>query len=277
MYSRKSLFTVGLCLVALVALALAGCGDDNKTTSTKNTLTGAAYTQSSTHVTALVDSSITVIGNGLATVVIGATDEDFAQIPGLFYGSGGDVVADSAWVVVSNTNLATNVSDFYIDSLQYRRDNQVQFEARSADALTIRHLWRRTTEDTTVAYGNYEIKGNLVAANLDGDNATISGTVNLDFDSKITVNQEPIWENISAVSTYNDFVINGSDNWVNGCPGSGVVNATVQYIRKVGDAAPDTTNFEFTLTFQNGVAQSEAVSGAQSASYTTDYCDVSAN
>lgn len=277
MSSRKSLFTVGLSLAVLAMVAMVGCGDDNSTASNTQ-LTGAAYTQSSTHVNALVDSSISVIGKSLATVVIGTTDRDFDQVPGLFYGSGGEANADGDWLVVTNTTLSTGVTDYYLDSIQYRLNQQVVDESRSANAMLVRHLWRRTSEDTTLAYGDYEIRGDLTINALDTDNATVGGTVELDFDSKITVNQQPIWEEISVVSSYSDFTIGtGYDNWVNGCPASGTVTADVRYIRTVGTTAPDTTDFEYTVTFNNGTASTQAVSGNQTGTYSTDYCQLIGN
>jgi len=278
MSSRKSLFTVGLSLATLAMIALVGCGDDN-TTSSNDRLTGEAYTQSRVEVNALVDSSISVIGNSLATVVIGNSDEDIAQIPGLFFGNGGgDATNDGEWLVITNTTLSTGVTDFVIDSIMYLVNGVSHNDASSADALTVKHLWRRYADDTTLAYENYNVTGALDIEGLDTDNVSVGGTATLSVDSKSTVNQEPVWETVSIVSTYDDVAIGtGSDNWVTGCPTDGTISADVTYISKVGDAAPDTTVLEYLVQFDNGSANIRATSGTQSSVYQQDFCESSSN
>ena len=67
MRSRKSLFVLGLFVLGLAAISLVGCGDDEKGTSTNpNLLSGEDYAATTAHVNSSVDSTLTVIANGLA-------------------------------------------------------------------------------------------------------------------------------------------------------------------------------------------------------------------
>jgi hypothetical protein len=279
MSSRKSLFAVGLSLAALALLALVGCGGDDKTTSSANLLTGTAYNGAVNQVNALVDSTLGVIGKGLTTVIIGTTQDDIDQVPGLFYGSGGgDATSDGNWLVLTTTSLATGVTNYYLDSIQYLKADQPYHDAATADAMTVKHYWQRYVEDTTSSYQNYEIRSDLAVTTLSSDNATVDGENVLTLGTKTVGSQETVWENYRIVSSLESLSIGSGDNaWMDGCPVSGTVASNVRYIRTVGDTAPDTTNFEFTLTFDDGSVTASVVSGVQSNVYTNDFCTVGSN
>lgn len=279
MSSRKSLFTVGLSLAALALVALVGCGGDDKTTSSATLLTGSDYNGAVNQVNALVDSTLSVIGKGLTTVIIGTTQDDIDQMPGLFYGNGGgDATAEGDWLVITTTNLATGVTDYYLDSIQYLKVGQPYTDAATADAMTMKHFWQRYADDTTASYDNYEMRGDLDVTTLSADNATVDGVNTLSLDKKTVGTEETVWENFRIVSTMQSLTIGSGDNaWMDGCPVSGSVSADVRYIRTAGAAAPDTTNFEFTLTFDNGSVTAAVSSATQTNVYTTDFCTVSSN
>jgi hypothetical protein len=281
MSSRKSLFTVGLSLAALALVVLVGCGGDDKTTSSGNSLTGTDYNSAVNQVNALIDSTLSVVGKGLTTVIIGTTQNDFDQVPGLFYGSGigdGDASSDGEWLVVTNTNLSTGVTNYYLDSIQYLRVGQPYHDAATADAMTVKHYWQRYADDTTSSYEAYEMRGNLGITTLSADNATVNGINTLSLEKKTVGTQETVWENFRIVSALQSLSIGSGDNtWMDGCPASGTVTADVQYVRTAGAAAPDTTNFEFTFTFENGSVSTLVASGTQTNVYTTDFCTVSGN
>ena len=281
MMSRKSLFTVGLSLAALALVALVGCGGDDKTTSSGNLLTGTDYNSAVNQVNALVDSTLSVVGKGLATVIIGTTQNDFDQVPGLFYGStgdGGGASSDGEWLVVTTTNLSTGLTNYYLDSIQFLRVGEPYYDAATADAMTVKHYWRSYADDTTASFQNYEMRGDIDISTLTSNNATVGGLNTLSLDKKTVGTEETVRENFRIVSALNNLSIGaGDDAWMDGCPASGTVSSNVRYIRTVGTAAPDTTNFEFTFTFEDGSVRTQVSSGSQTNLYTTDFCTLGSN
>lgn len=277
MSSRKSLFVAGLFVVALAAVCLMGCGDDDKGTSTSpNLLSGEDYVATTSHVNGLVDSTLSVIADGLTSILSGvASDGDVVeQMPGLFYGPGvpGDGTYDDVWLVVTAASLTASGTSYYLDSLQFTVAGVPQQTSVGADHLELRHLWRVSSDDTTVTYTDYESQGQLYFDNIDGNLSTVSGTLTLEVDSK-EVGATTEWKTWDVTFELNGLTVDRlTGSWSNGCPTQGEINATVTYVSQVGTADPVEVAYEYTITITDGAAAVSAVSGTKSATYNVEYC-----
>lgn len=277
MSSRKSLFVAGLFVLSLVAIGLMGCGDDDKGTSTNpNLLSGEDYVATTSQVNGLVDSTISVVADGLASILSGVAGEgDIAtQMPGIFYGPGvpGDGSYDDTWLVVTAAQLSASGTIYYLDSLQFSVNGVPQMTSVGADNLELRHLWRVTTDDTTASYTDYETTGTLEFEGVDGDLATVSGTLTLEVESKEvgTTTEWNTWE--IAIDLTGVTIDKSTGSWANGCPGQGTIDATVSLTTQVGQDNPTVTEYEYTITIEDGSATVAAVSGTKSATYSVDFC-----
>lgn len=275
MSSRKSLFVAGLLILCLAAIGLMGCSDDNKGTSTNpNLLSGEDYVATTSHVNALVDSTLSVVADGLAGILSGvASDGNTAeQMPGIFYGPGipGDGSYEDTWLVVTAASLTASGTVYYLDSLQFTIGGVPQPTSVGAEHLELRHLWRVTNDDTTVTYTDYETRGQLDFAGVDGDVATVSGTLTLDVQAK-EVGTSTEWNTWNVELDLTSLTVDKqAGSWSNGCPTTGELAATVTLVSQVGAAEPVTTEYEYTITITDGSATISAVSGTKSATYNVD-------
>ena len=283
MSSRKSLFIVGLSLICLSLVGLIGCGGDDKTTSnTGNLLSGDDYNAASSNVNTLVDSTLTVVTDGLNTILVGIVDEDVAQLPGLFYtgvnpGTGG-ATTDGEWIVVTATDLSTGIAELYVDSLQFLRDGQVTSGSAAADAMTMKHLWSKRNGDTTMTHTDYELVGQLDFTNLDQNVASVSGTKTFTVDSKIVGQTNTEWKDYTVEATLEELTFDRAVNgWALGCPTSGTVSVDLTYTYQLDDATPVETEYSFEVSFTSGSAEVEVSSASKVNQYSVDFCSISAS
>jgi hypothetical protein len=213
------------------------------------------------------------VSKGLSVVLTGTNDTQLDLLPGMFYdnvgGSGASPEGD--WYVLSATSLAAGVNSLWVDSLQFLRQGAPLENFAEADGMKIRHLWESYNDDTTASYSDYRITGNYTVSDLDVDMAVVNGTSSLSLVRKDVDQTVTTWKEYSVSVLLADVSIEKND-WVNGCPGSGTADASVELVITTDAGQADTLSYEFSLAFFNGTMTAAVTSDSKSGEYTVEFC-----
>ncbi|MBN1212447.1 MAG: hypothetical protein JXA92_07700 [candidate division Zixibacteria bacterium] len=278
MRSSKFFFVVGLTLLAVLGLMFGSCSDDKTTTANSNAIIHDQYDETQEQVDAFIDSTLAVFHTCLNIIDIGNDVNADTSTSLVLYSAvePDSVVISDEWYLVytSDVDLAAGYSNVVLDSIRFLQNGVFQDSPRNADALNIRHNWDFENLDTTVSFCNYSNNGDITLYDVDADTTTVTGTTSLQVTSRdindfITVQRDfDIQLTLSNLKVEN---IDGDYNF--GCPYSGTITATVELTYQLGESDPSITNWEFVLTFENGVASAVVTLGTKQAEYTCDFCD----
>ena len=278
MRSSKSIFLAGCLTVLTVALLGLGCSDDRTATTVVPVVEDngieALLEEVSSQVNANVDSIITVVGSGLevATFIdIGIGDIGDALM-GSLHPDG--TIGDGNWIVSWATDLQAGLGTLNVlDSLTYIVDGALSINARNATAMHVKHYYTYVSVDTTVSSTDVSNFGNLGFAGIDGNTATINGTYRSIINDKEVSVAGTTWNDWTIEATVTDLAVTKTGSaWTNGCPATGSIVINLEHRFAQDLDVPVTTVWDMTVTFTDGNAAVEVVTGQLSTSYENSFC-----
>lgn len=270
---RRNSFTsrTGLVLVFLLAIAIAGCSDHDKSTSSTSGGFGISedYSMTQGEVNAVTDSVVSFMGDAFGTRVSLASG---GIIDPVFYvpidddsdNVGSDYNFSTGWHVVSVTRLATSYESSWIDSVQFRNSGgNFQHQGATCDQLTYRHRFTRSDLDTTDAYYNRSGVWSFTIEGFLSTQVTANGTIQISTEKKYQDQSDStIVRTYEYTATMTDLVVNRtSGGWNSSCPESGTVTSTVNTTYKRGSGDTVSRTWTVTVTFDEGNASIHIESG----------------
>lgn len=281
MRSRKSFLGVSLCLVLSLVIWLVGCGSDSST-GTNRSLSGPEYQAVTAEANLLVDTALTYVSNGLATVLTTNDNDvdirDMNAIAGLFYGgtlpemSGGFI---GNWLVTYGSDVSASGTRFFSDSLAYWDQGEPMNTSAGADRAELRHYSELSVDDTATDYSTYQNSSRFDFYDVDTDIATVGGRGTAVVSNKTAYVDSTVWQSFNISATFTNMVLDRTqDGWDLGCPTSGNCTGTVQFVHALTEVNADTVLYEFEITFNNGTASVQFTKGHRRDGYDVELCDL---
>lgn len=280
MRSGKLFSVFSLMLLVSLTMFMVGCGDDDPT-NTRGSLTDPQFMVVQDQVNEYVDSTMSFVMDGFKAMTGISTG---GNIDPIYYGP---VFPDSDNVSVTyvggwhvaNVLKSRNEFQFSIlDSVQFYTDGQVSQLGNNADTVYLRHQWEYVMADTTVS--NFGVNGfsNYDLRNLQGTEAFVDGSQDLEMHTKFVSADSTVWYGFTFSSETVDLVIpRTSGGWTQSCPSSGTISATIEVVYQKDGETPITSNWDATISFNEGVMAVSIISGTTVWTYSTDYCIVPAS
>ena len=284
MRSHKSFpLLLGLVIVSFFAVVWTGCSDDETAPtagSSLGDLNDPDYLIVREQVATFVDSTLDFIKAGFTSMSMLPTD---SLVDPVNYGpidphhdSASSIYADG-WHVVFISRQLESFSTAMRDSIQFRdADGIPQASSDGMTSMAYRHSWTYNVVDTAANFSNCEGDLGVEMTGLNTTQALINGTNQYSVHSRVYSSDPDLWPDQVRDATVNialdDIRINQSSyGWAHACPYSGTCVGTVELVTQVGEADPVTTNWTYSLTFDEGAMTCTIRRGS---TYWTSTCDV---
>jgi hypothetical protein len=258
-----------------------GCSDDDPAPTTTNVIVDedrgieTLLDDVSGQVNTYLDTAVSIMAAGLRV----ATYTDIGGEYGSLYLGGG--VADSTgeadvWIIAWVTDLQAGVGTMNLtDSITYVVNGQMGTIADGANDMYVRHHYTFVASDTTVTFTNVANHGDLHIAGIDGNTATINGTLSTSIHDKLVSTGSTTWNTWEIEASLSDIdVTKTSSAWTSGCPNSGSCTVVVDYTYAENLDMPMTTTWVYEVTFTDGTMDVDVSIGNLSASYEHDLCTI---
>ncbi len=252
---QKRILVSGLTVaVGVVALILAGCGSDDKSTSSTNygSLTNPEFVVVQNQVDMFVDSTVNFLINGLNTVY-GISDENGTILPAQ-YAPGPedndefDTSYANGWHRVFIANQYEGYGTTVLDSIQYVKNGAVQQSWANRDQLVYKHYWTWISETDTISG-----TADYTFTNLNSVQTTVTGTNQMEYRSQVVTNDSTVTRTFEIEATLSGFTLakTMSIDWDH-CPVSGSIAVTVTMTYKKDSADPVESTWTGNLAFDDG-------------------------
>ena len=277
---EKVVLVLGVTLLAGLLVMFAGCGSVDKSTNNAD-YNDPEFLVVQQEIDYFIDSTLAYFTGGLGNIYGLATDTTVDPVQ---YGSRPpdyDSTQDTAlatyadgWHVVYFSIHRDTYSAILRDSIQFIKEGQPQQSSAGLESLNYKHFWSYEVTDTTVTQRSYTGNADYAFVGLDAAQATITGTNEWQVHSKYVSTDSTIWRDINVDATLTNIrVYKTGSGWVDNCPCTGLISATIEMVYKKDSAAPDTTNWTVNLRFTNGSMLSSVSTGsAPSWIYSTQLC-----
>jgi len=277
MRSSKSLFLAGCLTVLAVALVGLGCSDDTPTTLVpvgEDNGIESHLAEVSSQVNAHIDSVLTVVESGLrvATFIdIGSGDIGGAFMGGQLPDSTKD---ENNWIVSWATDLQAGLGTLTIvDSLTYVVAGALSINAKDATAMHVKHNYSYVSSDSTVSFTDVNNTSYLHITGIDGTTATVNGALSSVINDKDVSTSGTVWNDWAIETTVTNLAVaKDGSSWTSGCPATGTILVNVEHRYAEDLDVPVTTVWEMTVTFTDGNAIVDVVTGQLSTSYENSFC-----
>jgi hypothetical protein len=275
---KKSLLLAGtVAFIAVIFLAL-GCSDDDTQPTPpvpENNGIESLLSDVQTQVHLCLDSTVNAMYAGLKVAAFIETGSN-TDIGDIFMGSGipDSILNIQPWVVAYLTDLQSGTGlKTIIDSLTYIVNGHLSVNAHDAQGMYARHKYNYVSEDTTVTFSDLSNNDDLQILGINTTTATLNGTFSSVRRDKVVTEDSTVWNNWTVDVTMTDltFAKDGSV-WTSGCPNSGSCTVTALWQYTTEDEIPVTTEWQFDITFTDGVMDVDVSIGNLSASYEYTLC-----
>ena len=277
MRSSKSLFLAGCLTVLAMALVGLGCSDDTPTTVVpveEDNGIESHLEEVSSQVNAHIDTALSLAESGLRVATF--IDIGSGDIGDAFMGA---VLPDSTkdenyWIVSWATDLQAGLGTLTIvDSLTYIVGGTLSVTAKDATAMHVKHNYNYVSADTTVSFTDVSNTGYLAITGIDGNTATVNGTLGTVINDKDVSAAGTMWNDWTIETTVTNLTVaKDGSSWTSGCPATGTMVVNVEHRCAENLDVPVTTIWEMTATFTDGVADVDVVTGQLSTSYENSFC-----
>lgn len=283
MRSSKLLFLAGCFTVIAMVMIGFGCSDDTPTTpivdppvveeeeednGIETLLEGV-----SPYANAIVDSILAVVGSGLevATFLDAGTDVNGDLFLG---GTLPDGIKDEDnWIISWTTDLQAGLgTSSSTDSLTYVVAGELSTEAKDATSMHVKHHYSFVSSDSTVSSTDVVNVGYFDFHGISGNLALVTGTFSSVINDKEVTSESTTWNDWTIEAQVGVGVTKSGSSWTNGCPEGGAVALTIEHRYAEDLEVPVTTVWEMMVTFTNGNAEVDVVTGQLSTSYENAFC-----
>jgi hypothetical protein len=278
---EKVVLVLGVTLLAGLLVMFVGCGSDDKSTNSGD-FNDPEFLVVQQEIYSFVDSTFEFFTNGLGNIYGLATDTmvdpvQYGSRPPEYDSTKGDIAIATyadGWHVVYFSIHRDTYDKIIRDSIQFIKDGQPQQSSAGLESLKYKHFWSYEVTDTTVTHRSYTGNADYAFVGLDAAQVTITGTNELQIHSKYASADSTVWRDINVDATLTDMKVNKTGSgWIQSCPSSGSISASIEMVYKKDSAAPDTTNWAVSLTFNNGnMFSTVTVSSAPPWMYSTQLC-----
>jgi hypothetical protein len=178
------------------------------------------------------------------------------------------------WIVSWATDLQAGLGRLNrTDSLTYIVDGALSVNAKDATAMWVKHNYSFETADTTATYNNLDHHGSLHIGGIDGNTALVNGEFFTVIDKKFVSTDSTTWNQWTVSMDVTDLAVTKiGTSWDNGCPASGSIVATVEYLHAQDTDVPTVTVWEFDMIFTDGNVAVNVSTGNLVASYDLALC-----
>lgn len=278
---KKVVLVLGVTLLAGLLVMFAGCGSDDKSTNSAD-YNDPEFLVVQQEIDYFIDSTLAYFTGGLGNIYGLATDTlvdpvQYGSRPPEYDSTKGDTAIATyadGWHVVYFSIHRETYSAILRDSIQFIKDGQFQQSSTGLESLNYKHFWTYGVTDTTVTHRSYTGNTDYAFVGLDAEQATITGTNELQVHCKYASIDSTVWRDINIDATLTDMKVNKTGSgWIHSCPSAGAISASIEIVYKKDSAAPDTTNWTVNLTFNNGSMFSTVTIGsALPWTYSTQLC-----
>jgi len=277
---QKILLVLGLAVLFGFGSVFLGCsGDDDAPTGIIGSLDDPEFMAVQDQIEVFVDSTVQFLENGLNSIsAISSTYDD--QIDPIYYGP---VKPDSdyvhavyanGWHVAEVGHVRATYTYTMRDSIQFYNGDNIQQGTSNIDSLRYRHRWTYMNHDTTSGHTDFEGVNAFSFQNLNAGMAQTSGTHHLMIKNKFFTEDSTVWKQFSFEANLNNVSVNETGGgWVQGCPNSGTISATMTMTYQKNDEAPVTSEWHVSITFMDGDMAATVSKGNTSWSYSASVCD----
>jgi hypothetical protein len=271
------LLTLGLILAGALVVGLLGCSGDDKNPVVGENPTSEYFAVRS-EVTRMVDSTIALVGDALETVQNARANDSNVVIDGdLLLTSIFDsdsVVTEGEWIVSYSVDLEAAGSNIVVDSVRFTKAGAYVTDVSSADALTLRHHWNFTNEQTTYSYSDYSVRANLTFSGLNTDIANVTGTATWYSQNKWIYSNRTEYHDITIDATLTNVTVDDQyTDWTSGCPAGGAINCTVDMAFHVDDNDDSITQWNLDMSFDGNVLAGAVSSAELDTTYVYSFCN----
>jgi len=273
MRSRSIISIVGFCALSAIVLMVVGCSDDDPVsppvTGDNNTIANPQFSAVQSQVNDFVGSTIGLVNDGFS--MTGVKVEVLDEIvfgPEPFDSS--NYIDD--WRIFFLMQAGTQI--YGLDSIQFLKNGVPQATIAGMDEIRYKHYYRVAMDDTTVTYVNSDSHSDMRFTNLDDSVATVTGSYNLVIESKYVSADSTVWQDYDIQAALTSLTVNATSGWSGGCPASGSVSVTVEATYQKDAEQAVSTNWEFSLSFTDGMMETDVVLGTDSATYSSQVCTV---
>jgi hypothetical protein len=280
MRGEKVVLVLGATLLVGLLVMFVGCGSDDKSTNSAD-YDDPEFLVVQQEIGHFIDSTLEYFTNGLGNIYGIATDTtvdpvQYGSRPPEYDSTKDTAVATYAegWHVVYFSIHRDTYNKIVRDSIQFIKDGQPQQSSAGLESLYYKHFWTHEVTDTTVTHRSYTGNADYAFVGLDTTQVTITGTNEWQVHSKYASTDSTVWRDINVDATLTDMKVNKTGSgWVQGCPSAGSISASIEMVYKKDSAAPDTTDWTVSLTFNNGSMFSTVTIGsAPPWTYSTQLC-----
>lgn len=282
-----------LSLAAIVALAatglfLFGCSSSDKPpTQTYGSNSDDGYNIVQAEIITMVDSTMDFFLDGFGTMsqvpadnssdTVDQIEDDILPVQ---YGSNPTDSVNASYVFSGGWHVLAFEDDFdlyhggFIDSVQFRNSGGLpQQTVDGLWSLTYKHRWSVDIFDTTVTHTNQTGDFNLIYDNLNEKIATFNGDFSWQTNHKFVSADSTTWTDISYTGSFRNFLVSSTAaGWVQSCPSSGSVVATLELTYTKDQSAPVITTWAVTLNFQGGIMYATLQQGQSIWKFNKDIC-----
>lgn len=265
-------------LFALVIFAMAGCGDDETSTSSNlGSLNDPEFQAVQDQVESFVDSTLEFLGNGMNTLQgISTGDGTIIPVQYIVDPNGDDVINvsyEQGWHVIYIAKHFSTYATSLRDSVQFIKDGLAQQSPTGCDSLVFVHRWDYDVVDTMASHNVLNGHSDYRFAGLDAGQAVINGENDLTVHNKVVYNDSTVWRDLTINSQVTNLTVNYSaySGWGQ-CPVSGSVTTNVDMVHQNGTGAPVTSEWTFTGNFTNGVMAVTATCNGVTWKYSKQVC-----
>jgi len=289
MRSRKlfSLF-LGLAVMCCFLFVWAGCSDDDSTPTTTSFTQGdpedADYQLVMDQIEVFVDSSLSNIKSGFNSTNLLPTD---TLVDPIHYGpidpdkDSTSAVYVNGWHVVYIARVEDQYRTAMRDSIQFRDTyGDPQQTVNNLAAMTFRHQWSYSVENTTIDYFMAHGDLNVVFTELNTAEAIVNGSNTFQYFAKAYSSNPEFYPDMTRDFTFESTLTNvhitqGISGWTHSCPCTGTITGSVEMVAQEGTDDPVTTSWTFTLIFEDGTMTATVHQGSIYWTSTVDVCYIS--
>ncbi|HWR83189.1 MAG TPA: hypothetical protein VN285_07795 [Candidatus Deferrimicrobium sp.] len=278
MRSRKQVALLGVTLLAGILALVLGCGSDNKSTDNPANYGDPEFLVVQGEMENFVDSTLESFTTGMGAIYQLEPDTTLNEVffgPGPFEPPTDSISASygSGWHVVY---IGLDRTLYYLvirDSVQFLKEGQPQQEADGLDSLRFHHQWAFRFKDTTVSHRDGEGNANYYFGGLNTSVTTINGTNDRQVWAKFVSEDSTVWRSLHVeASVYDVQLRRGAGGWVQHCPSSGSISATIEMVYQKDLEAPDTTVWQVNTSFEDGSVTTTVTKSGFAWTYTKQRC-----
>lgn len=277
---QRILLVLGLAVLFGVGIMVVGCSNDDEAPAyIVGPMDDPEFMVVQDQIEIFVDSTVQALENGLNSI-INVTSEYDDQIDPIYYGPVKpdsdyvNAVYANGWHVAEVSRVRAGYTFTLRDSIQFYNGNAIQQGPNNIDSLAYRHRWSYMNHDTTASHTDLEAANSFTFQNLNSGMAQTSGMHQLMIQNKFVSADSTVWREYTFEANLQNVSINETGSgWVQGCPNSGYINASLTSSYQKDQNDPVTATWNVSITFTDGIMTASVYQANKVWSYSASVCN----